>query len=268
MLLISFLSLLLVQVDKIIISKLIPLADYGYYTLSTTLASGLFLLAIPISQAFGPQLTRLSELENNEALINAYHLGSQLMSVVVGGTSAVLIFYSDWILLLWTGNETLKDNSSILVSVLTFGNMLNCLMWIPYQGQLAYAWTGFSIKVNALAIIILIPLIILITPLYGANGAAFIWVALNIGYIVFAIHYMHKKIFLKEKGNWYVMDVIAPITASFLLVLFSRLIFSGVTSWYERIAILIIVSFGSYLASVIASNMVRRKFLSILLLNR
>lgn len=268
MFLISILSLLLVQVDKIIISRLIPLTDYGYYTLSTTLASGLFLLAIPISQAFGPQLTKLRELGNDKALNDAYHLGSQLMSIIVGSTSAVLIFYSDWIVLLWTGNEALKDKSDILVSILTFGNMLNCLMWIPYQGQLAYAWTDFSIKVNCLAILVLIPLIILITPLYGAKGAAIIWVALNTGYIVFAIHFMHKKIFLKEKIDWYLMDVLAPITTSFIFVLFFRFIFLDVILWYQRIMILMIVLLGSCLVSIMASNIVRKKFIYILFPNR
>ena len=45
---ITLLSLLLTQVDKILLSKLLTLSEYGYYTLATVVSSSLFQFAIKI----------------------------------------------------------------------------------------------------------------------------------------------------------------------------------------------------------------------------
>ena len=49
---ITFLALLLTQVDKLLLSKLLTLSEYGYYTLAATVAAALYMLISPITQAW------------------------------------------------------------------------------------------------------------------------------------------------------------------------------------------------------------------------
>ena len=70
---ITFLALLLTQVDKILLSKLLSLSDYGYYTLAAVVAGALNLAISPITQAFYPRSRELHARNDQAALIDIYH---------------------------------------------------------------------------------------------------------------------------------------------------------------------------------------------------
>ena len=209
---ITFLSLLLMQVDKILLSRLLNLHDYGYYMLGATVAGALYMVINPIGQAWFPKLTELHARKDQLGFIASYHLGAQLVSVTLGSVAAILIVFSEEILNLWTQDSELASRTAKLVSLLALGNLLNGLMWIPYQAQLANAWTGFATKVNIFAVLIIVPVILWAAPLYGAEGAAWTWVFLNAAYVLIAVHFMYRKILQTEKWNWYINDVIQPLT--------------------------------------------------------
>lgn len=103
--------------------------------------------------------------------------------------------------------------------VLALGTFLNGLMWIPYQMQLAYGWTSLAIKINSVAVSILIPVLFWVVPLYGAMGAAWVWVMLNLGYCIIGIHFMFRRILKEEKWNWYFHDIIVPFSVAGLTTL-------------------------------------------------
>jgi O-antigen/teichoic acid export membrane protein len=84
-------------------------------------------------------------------------------------------------------------------------------MWMPYQVQLAYGWTSLALKINIVAVIVLVPAIFWVVPRYGAVGAARLWVALNAGYVLAAISLMHRRLIPREKWRWYLGDVLLPI---------------------------------------------------------
>lgn len=209
---ITFLSLLLVQVDKILLSKLLSLYDYGYYMLGATVAGALYMVINPIGQAWFPRLTELHARKDQLGFIASYHQGAQLVSVTLGSMAAILIVFSGEILNLWTQDPELASRTAKLVSLLALGNLFNGLMWIPYQAQLANGWTGLATRINILAVLIIVPAIIWAVPLYGAEGAAWAWVCLNAAYVLIAVHFMYSKILQTEKWSWYINDVIQPLT--------------------------------------------------------
>ena len=97
---ITFLALLLTQVDNILLSSLLSLRDYGYYTLAATGASSLYMLIGPITQAWYPRLCELHVRDDQPGLANTYHQGAQLVSVVSGSVAIVLIVFAEPFLLL------------------------------------------------------------------------------------------------------------------------------------------------------------------------
>jgi O-antigen/teichoic acid export membrane protein len=72
-------------------------------------------------------------------------------------------------------------------------------MHIPYMLQLAHGWSGFAARINLVAVAILVPATLWVTPRYGAIGAAWVWVCLNAGYVIFGMHFMYKRILIYEK---------------------------------------------------------------------
>jgi O-antigen/teichoic acid export membrane protein len=219
----TLLSLLLMQIDKIILSHMLNLEMFGYYTLAGTVAAVLYQLTGPITQAYYPRFTELLTTGDTAALINIYHQGAQLVSVMIVPVALMLAFFAENILLLWTGNAVLAQNAAPLLALLVLGTMLNGLMHIPYMLTLAYAWPGFGVRQNVVAVILLVPAILWATPRYGAIGAAWIWFILNAGYVLLGMHYLHRHLLKHEKWHWYFRDiglpawVVVPVAASWMM---------------------------------------------------
>jgi O-antigen/teichoic acid export membrane protein len=218
---ISLLALLLTQIDKILLSRLVSLTEFGYYTFATAVSGILYLLIGPVTQAIYPRMVELSSTRDKKELINIYHHGAQLVTVLTGPAALLLCFYAGGIIYLWSGNTELTENTSPILSVLALGAFLNGLMRIPYQLQLAYGWTSLTLNTNIVAVVTLIPSIFFIVPRYGAIGAAWLWVLLNAGYVLIELQLMHRKLMIGEKWRWYLRDVALPLFGASLVLLVS-----------------------------------------------
>jgi O-antigen/teichoic acid export membrane protein len=254
---ITFLALLLTQMDKILLSKLLTLSEYGYYTLAAAVAGALYQLINPIGQAWLPRLTELHSEGNNTVLIESYHLGAQLISVVMGSATALLFFFGEDVVFFWTQDLTLAVRLSPLVALLAFGNLLNGLMWMPYYTQLAHGWTSLSFITNIFAIFIIIPMLLWITPRFGAIGAASVWVILNAGYVTIAAHFMYRKILRLEKWNWYIKDILMPISVAFFTSFILHRLVSFGGNLIIQILIIICVAFAIFISASIFSSLIR-----------
>ena len=264
---ITFLALLLTQVDKILLSKLLSLSDYGYYTLAAVVAGALFLLISPITQAFYPRLCELHARENPSALADTYHRGAQLVSVIAGSAALVLILFSENFLRLWTQDAELAQRVAPLLSLLMLGNLLNGLMWIPYQTQLAHGWTSLMVRINIVAVALIVPAILWVTPRYGAEGAAWVWVSLNAGYLVLGIHFMYRRILTHEKWRWYGQDVLAPLAAGVLVAVGLDLLWPASNGPLIDATLLALASALTLVAAALAAARTRRDLLALLKLH-
>jgi O-antigen/teichoic acid export membrane protein len=224
MMAITLLSLLLTQVDKIILSRVLSLELFGYYTLASMIAGTLIQVITPITQAYTPRFAELVAQNNIPVLIKSYHQGAQLVSVLLIPASLMLVFFGDKLLILWTGNATLVENVSPLLALLAIGTMLNGFMFIPYILTLAYGWTKFAIYQNIIAVVFLIPAMVWATIHYGSIGAAWIWLILNASYVLIAVHFLHRRLLVTEKWLWYGKDLCLPMSGAVTTAWFCTLL--------------------------------------------
>ena len=259
---ITFLALLLTQVDKILLSKLLTLGEYGYYSLAAVVAAALYMLTGPITQAWFPRLSELHANNNQTELISKYHQGAQLVSVLMGSAAIILIVFAEPILQLWTHDTDLAHRSATLLSLLALGNLLNGLMWLPYQTQLAHGWTGLATRINIVSVAIIVPAILWTTPRYGAEGAAWMWVSLNAGYVLIGIHFMYRKILTREKWRWYGQDVLQPLLAAAAIASAAAWAMPESLAAPIQLAWLLIASLIALLASALAAPRVRAALLN------
>jgi O-antigen/teichoic acid export membrane protein len=218
----TFLALLLTQVDKLMLSKLVSLEDFGYYTLAASAASALFFMAMPISTAVTPRFTELLGKTEQPALIETYHRASQWLAVLLIPAALVMAAFSESLLYVWTENAHLAQHTAPLLTLLSVGTMCNGLMYVPYALQLAHGWTGFAVRVNIVAVFFIVPTILWCVPRFGAVGAAWAWLALNASYILIGMHFMHRKLLPAEKWRWYLDAVFKPLAVGSITVLALR----------------------------------------------
>ena len=164
MMVITLLALLLTQVDKILLSRLLTLEAFGYYALAGVLANSLYLLVGPVTTAFYPRFTEFVTQGDDAALRSAYHQSAQLVTVLIGAAAIVLMIFGERVLLVWTSDAALTRQVAPLLSILALGTLLNGLVWIPYQMQLAHGWTTLAIKINVIAVLLFAPAIVLVVP--------------------------------------------------------------------------------------------------------
>ncbi len=257
MMAITFLALLLTQVDKILLARLLTLELFGYYALAGTVANGLYSLTGPITAALYPRLTQLAAKGDEAALRMVYHEGAQLVTIFTGSAAFTLIAFGDRILRLWTGNPALASKVAPIMALLVLGSMLNTLMWMPYQLQLAHGWTSLTIKVNFIAVILLVPGILWVVPAYGAIGAAWAWVILNTGYLLFDIPLIHRRLLLSEKWRWYSQDVAMPLAASAATAFFCRWLMPRGLGKLGELSVLAVSSACVLMAAALAAPVVR-----------
>lgn len=206
---ISIVSLILTQLDKVILSRMISLETFGYYSLAITISSTA--ITIPVSavtHTVYPQLSKLVLQDDKKQLSDYYHKSCQIISVLLFPTVMVLAFFSYQILLIWTKNEDIAANTHLILTLLAIGTGLNCAMWLPYYLQLAHGWTKLAFFMNVASIIFLIPIMILGICKYGVLGGAGMWVLLNTVYILITIQLMHRRILKGEQWRWYFKDVL------------------------------------------------------------
>ena len=224
---ISVAAAILTQSDKIILSGMLSLEAFGYYTLAWVVAHSLFRVSGPVYLAVYPRFCKLVEWNDTGGLQNLYHFACQLISVLILPATMFLVFFSREILDLWVRDATVVDNTYVLVSLLAAGKGLHALMVLPYALQLAYGWTRLTLYSSIVAVVLFVPGVVVLASLFAGTGAAVAWVVLWLGYVLIVIHLMHRRLLPGEKYRWYVEDVGAPFVAALLVCVAGRLVFSA-----------------------------------------
>jgi O-antigen/teichoic acid export membrane protein len=204
--------ILLMQSDKVILSRVLSLEDFGYYMLAysiTTMTVGIF--SNSVTNVIFPNFSRLVAADNRAELIKNFHLGTQLMTWGMVSIATVLVFFAQEILLVWARNPAVAEKTSALLGVWAVGIGLNTLSLIPYYLQLANGRSNISFRFNLTALILNIPALIISSHFYGAFGAAFCWVILNAIYLFSFIPVIRNNFLDFSLKEWYFKDVLPLI---------------------------------------------------------
>jgi O-antigen/teichoic acid export membrane protein len=260
---ISLVSLILTQTDKIIISKMLTLEEFGYYNLAGTMASGITILSGPIFTSVFPRFSELVSQGEEEKLTNLYHKSCQLLSLLLLPISVTLALFSKDILLMWTGNLLIAEKTHLVASLLIVGTCLHGLMNIPYALQLAYGWTRLAFYVNVVSIVFLIPSLFWLTSYYGSIGAGIVWVVLNSIYLSVGINLIHSRLLKGEMLRWYFHDILKPLFGSLLFgcisLVLAKIVFPQpkVNIWYIALIFGLII-IGTVLTTDLTNRYLKR----------
>ena len=254
---ITILAAILMQLDKIILSRMLTLEAFGYYTLAGVVGLSLYRLISPVFSAVYPRFTQLVAAGDEQALKSLYHRSSQFMSVLILPATLVVAMFARELLALWTRSSSVAAQSHLLVSILICGTALNGLMTVPYALQLAHGWTRLALYTNAVAVVALVPMIVFMTRRYGAPGGASVWVILNAGYVFIAVHFMHRRLLTSEKWRWYWQDVGVPLAASTAVVGLARLLVREPMSDFRTVLTVALISAAALSAAALATPTTR-----------
>jgi O-antigen/teichoic acid export membrane protein len=203
-------GMVLTQMDKIVLSRVLTLEDFGFYTVATTIALGTAVVAVPVFNAYFPRLTALVAAGDGAALARTYHQGCQLMAVLVIPIALVFALFGPALIFVWTGKPEVGARSGPLAALLVGGTALNALMCVPYALQLASGRTRIALRITIFLIVLMVPLLLVLVPWAGATGGAAVWLILNAIYVVIGIPPTHALLGGRHGLAWLRDDVLMP----------------------------------------------------------
>jgi len=246
--------------DRIILSKVLPLSAFGYYTLAASVAGGVGILSAPMFGAVFPRFSRLSAAGDIAEVSRLYHSCSQIVAIGVLSLAVALALFPREALFAWVGRPDVVAGASLPLSILVIGFALNGLMQVPYALQLAYGWSSLGVWVNFTSVVVLVPLTIILTLRWGAAGAAFAWMVLNMGYVLVAVPVMHCRLLKGEFRRWLWHDTALPLAVALIVGLVWRAVFPETQS--RVILLLLLCCAGmTILAATAMTSPVIRDFL-------
>ena len=246
---ISVTVLLFNQLDKVILSKLLTLTMFGYYSLAWQIIGALYLLYSPLYAVFFPVFTQHVAKGEMEELKRAYHSGCQLMSIAILPVVLLIALFAKDILLIWTGSINSANNTHLLVSILIVGATFSALSYLPFSVHQAYGYTKYGFFAYLVALIGFVPLVIFATSQHGAIGGAVVWASLNAILSLTMVHFTHKRFLPGEKRRWYIEDVGRPLFATLIVVGAAKLVIGGQVSGPAMVVSLV----GIFVTSLLAA---------------
>jgi O-antigen/teichoic acid export membrane protein len=254
----TMLGLTLMAMDQIVLSAVLPLAEFGYYTLAIAVAGVLGQVVHPVTTAVYPRFSQLFERGDARGAAEDYHFFSQLVAIVVLPLGALLVFFPADVLGLWTRDPEVVRHAATVLSVRALGTALNTLMHVPHVVQLAFGWSMLGARVNAIAVLIVAPATVVLSRVGGAPGAALAWAGLNAGILLFAMARMHRRVLPGELPRWY-GQLLLPAVAVALVGAGARATMPEALGFVARLAWLAATGTLAAAAAVAAAGTVRRR---------
>jgi len=211
-------SLMFTQLDKVLLSKVLGLEDFGRYMLATVVAGALSVLITPTFNAMYPRFCALVASGNTEKLADLYRLGTRLLATVLFPVATALAMFSEELLRVWTGNSEIASSVAPVVTLLAIGSALNGVMHFPYALQLAFGNTRLPLTINCALTIVMFPLTVFLALSYGAMGGAVAWLIVEVLYVMLGTWLTHRHLLRSLAPTWLFQDVGFSFGLSVLVV--------------------------------------------------
>ncbi len=145
------------QTDKLILSGILPLAQYGVFSIAVVAASAINAVNTPFNLALLPRLTKLVAEKSETGVVELYRAATQAVCVLMVPAATMLVFFSEPILRAWTGNAQIAHQAAPILCLYTIGNGFVSLHAFAYYIQYANGDLRLHFIGHALFLALLLP---------------------------------------------------------------------------------------------------------------
>lgn len=210
--------ILLTQLDKLFLSGILPLEEYGYFALIGLVANAVLQVSAPISKAILPRMTSLYAQEKYEEMIKIYKRSTQLVAITIFSVVGVIGVYSYELLYSWTGSVEASTWGEEILRWYVMGNGILAITAFQYYLQFAHGKLKLHVQYNTLSALVSIPFILWSAYTYGAIGVAITWFIFRLVSFLIWVPIIHHRFAPGIHKNWILKDIL-PILLSTILFL-------------------------------------------------
>ncbi|OWP85196.1 hypothetical protein BWK59_01245 [Flavobacterium davisii] len=241
MMLITLVSAINTQLDKLTISKLLSIESLGYYTIAVSLSQGLIILINPITTALLPRLT--SYYSNNEVKKASLLYGKFSLFVSILSFSIIVNIYlfSKDLVWIWTSNKEIAENTYKLVPIIAFSYGMMSIAMLPYSIAIANGNTKINNFIGFFSLLITIPGYIYFSKKNGTIGVAIVFCFVQTVTTIIYTYIINAK-FLKM--NFLIDILLKQILLPFLIVVIVAFGFHILPNYFKENRMLDLIWIG------------------------
>ncbi|MDZ7263414.1 MAG: oligosaccharide flippase family protein [candidate division KSB1 bacterium] len=202
MIFISVITPLRTQLDKVIISKILPIGILGYYSVAYTNISRGQLLTRSISAAAYPSFAELFQAKNYTAMEQQYHRLQDLICLLIMPVFAGIAFVAQP-LFSYVLNREAAAMLQWPIIFLCLGFYLNGTLNIPHVVALAMGKPGILARQSLYSFLVVIPLSVPIIYYGGLIGAGLAWVLDHLFLYTYFVPRFCRECLHSPSGAWF-----------------------------------------------------------------
>lgn len=188
---VTLLGALTVQMDKIVLSRMATIEQFGYYTIAASIATGLLQLIYPLVQAVLP---RAIQLRSDPAGLRRLSIKLVcLVTLLVALSALIFATLGKWLLTAWLRSAPTVEVIYPLLAILLVGTGLNAFYNVGYMNWIVHEKIHRVFQVNVLALVLSVSLIPSFIAWQGTIGAALGWLAINLIGFVLSLEWLKQK---------------------------------------------------------------------------
>lgn len=213
--------ILLTQTDKLILSGILSLTDFGYFSLVALVSGGVLVLSGPIAHAIMPRMTLLLSQGKPDEMLNLYRQASQIVTVICLSVSLIIGLYTEPLIFAWTGDKDAATWVSKVLIWFALGNGILGLGAFQYYLQSAFGQLRLHVIGSSFSALVQLPIIYFAALNFGALGAGISWFGIRLIWFVIWTPIVHKRFVPGFHLQWLAKDIfpIAVITVGVALIL-------------------------------------------------
>ncbi len=189
----SSLWIIVTQSDKIILSGLLKLDEYAYFSQAALASSAIFMLSLPISSSFIPKIIGLSNFEQRKDQITLYRRLTSLVTAVVFPAALTLALCAQEILHIWTRDPNAAQQGHFILVMYATGYAILSTTSLAAHLQVASGRMELHVKGSLFYAALFFIQLPTLTINLGANGAGIAWLTTNALYLLVWIPLIHKR---------------------------------------------------------------------------
>jgi O-antigen/teichoic acid export membrane protein len=220
----STVSVLVSNADRLILSKLLSLADFGFFTAAVLVASVVTLSTGPITLALLPRLTRYAQQSDFAGFVDLYRQATQAVAVIAGSGALLLAALGGRVLWLWSGNLGFASDYAHVVMLYAIGNGFFALASFPFFLQYARGNLRLHLLGSVVFLFALVPTVVVATLRFGVTGAGAVWALMNATFFLAWTAFIHKRLAPGLHATW-LKDVLRILVGPALIC--TGLLFTG-----------------------------------------
>jgi len=198
----SMVGYLLYQIDRWVISRLLPVSLLGYYGVAQGFASKASMVSGAIATAAFPALSHGVTNQERSRWTSQYHKLQDLTAYVLVPLCAAVAMLGIVIMEVVFSRQVMEAAWLPLI-FLSVGQLLLGLQYVPYMLSLAMKRPEISLYPSLLALAVVIPAAVLLTLYFGLAGAALTPVLASFVQMMFFLPRFSSECLATGAWQWY-----------------------------------------------------------------